>query len=99
MDNPPTTPITGLKVLAARSAPPGMEITTSMPPRKPSLAQARSTCSRIIRRGTWLMAASPTGWSRPGLVTRPTPSPPSMRTPEASVFRTAAHTSIPSVTS
>ena len=29
--------------------------------------------------GTWLMAASPTGWSSPALVTRPTPLPPEIR--------------------
>ena len=45
---------------------------------------------RIIRRGTELMAAAPTGWSSPGLVTRPTPCPPSMTMPASSVFRTSA---------
>ena len=40
-----------------------------------------STFSRIICRGTELMAAFPTGWSSPRFVTRPTPSPPSICTP------------------
>ena len=46
------------------------------------------------------MAASPTGWSSPGFVTRPTPAPPKMRTP-LSVGRrvTAAETGRPVVTS
>ena len=44
------------------------------------------------------MAASPTGRSRPGFVTRPTPAPPSISMP-LSVFVTAARISMPSVTS
>ena len=36
------------------------------------------TCAAIICLGTELMAAAPTGWSKPGFVTRPTPSPPSI---------------------
>ena len=59
----------------------------------------RSACSAIIRRGTELMAAAPTGWSRPGRVTRPTPSPPSMEIPGASVFSTRAKIRAPWVTS
>ena len=35
------------------------------------------TAAVIISRGTRLMAGAPTGHSRPGLVTRPTPKPPS----------------------
>ncbi len=51
---------------------------------------SRCSASAIIWRGTWLMAASPTGWSRPGFVTRPTPSPPKMRTSARSGFRTTS---------
>ena len=98
-DSPPSMPSRGLKVRRARSAPPGMETITSAPPAAPAASSSACTASAIIRRGTRLMAAAPTGWSRPGLVTRPTPSPPSMHTPGAPVRRTDAHTSIPSVTS
>ena len=52
-----------------------------------------------MRRGTELMAAAPTGWSSPGFVTRPMPSPPSIVTPGVSDFLTAAKMSVPRVTS
>jgi hypothetical protein len=52
-----------------------------------------------MRRGTELMAAAPTGWSRPGFVTRPTPSPPSIVTPGPSLRATVANTCAPRVTS
>ena len=43
-------------------------------------SQTRPVSRMIMRRGVLLIAANPTGMSRPGLVTRPTPSPPSMKT-------------------
>ena len=52
-----------------------------------------------MRRGVELMAASPTGWSRPGRVTRPTPWPPSMAIPGPVLRSTRAQMSAPSVTS
>ena len=44
------------------------------------------------------MAAAPTGWSRPGFVTLPTPSPPSMTRPSG-IFSARAQISAPSVAS
>ena len=52
-----------------------------------------------MRRGTELIAAAPTGWSRPGFVTRPTPAPPSMATPGSGLRETRATMNIPPVTS
>ena len=104
-DRPPSTPSFGLKVFFAFSSPPGMEMTTWTDPEVAgsysSSSQTSRTASRIICRGTRLMAAFPTGWSRPGRVTRPTPSPPSMRTAsgEGSPRETVATTGMPSVTS
>ena len=49
--------------------------------------------------GTELMAALPTLWSKPGLVTRPTPKPPSMSTPGDAFKATLAKISAPAVTS
>ena len=58
---------------------------------------------RIIRRGTGLMAGSPTATANPGLVTRPTPSPPrrmiSSSPPGDSRRQTRAPISAPLVTS
>ena len=99
IDSPPTIPSLGLNVRAATSAPPGMEITTSIPPLYPSAVHTVRTCSSIMARGTWLIAAAPTGWSSPAFVTRPTPSPPSIKIPPVVRRRTAAQTSMPSVTS
>ena len=45
------------------------------------------------------MAAFPTGWFSPGLVTRPTPSPPSIRIPGSSLRLTSAKTRRPWVAS
>jgi len=49
-------------------------------PGKHSETASRTACA-IMARGVLLMAAAPTGWSSPGLVTRPTPSPPSIEIP------------------
>ena len=45
------------------------------------------------------MAASPTGWSSPGRVTRPTPSPPRMAVPPSALRRTVARMGSPWVAS
>ena len=97
-DRPPSMPMRGLKVLPASALPSGMLMTIDMPPSYPQRAQAERTCSAIICRGTELMAAAPTGWSSPGLVTRPTPSPPSIKMP-SSIFRAVAQISMPLVMS
>ena len=44
-------------------------------------AATAATCSRMIRRGTGLIAGSPTASGRPGLVTVPTPGPARKTTP------------------
>ena len=56
----------------AVSAPPSTETTASHRPRQPAAVRF----SAIIRLGTGLIAALPTGTASPGRVTRPTPSPP-----------------------
>ena len=45
------------------------------------------------------MAASPTGWSSPGRVTRPTPGPPRMAVPPSALRRTVARMGSPWVAS
>ena len=99
METPPTMPRAGLKVFSAAASPPGTETVIRRPPPQPSSPHTANTASRIICRGTRLMAASPTGWSRPGLVTRPTPWPPSMETPGRSCRSAWAKTSSPVVAS
>ena len=99
MEMPPAMPRRGLKVFFARRSPSGTEMTASSPPDQSARAQTSSRFSRIIRRGTLLMAAAPTGWSRPGFVTRPTPGPPSMTIPGSSRRDTRAKMRAPSVTS
>ena len=111
---PPSIPSFGLKVFAASSLPRGTLTVTSkpagsrtppasciipVPGRPPASRTASCTASAIMRRGVLLMAAFPTGWSRPGLVTRPTPSPPSILIPGIPEQATSARTRIPSVTS
>ena len=99
MEMPPSMPRRGLKVFFASASPSGAEIVTSMPPSYPTSMQTSRTFSSIIFRGTELIAAAPTGWSSPGFITRPTPSPPSMVTPGVADFLTAAKMSVPRVTS
>ncbi len=68
--------------------------------RSRTITSASPTASRIIRRGTGLMAGSPTGTGRPGSVTVPTPGPARNSTPEPRApCRTVARTSAPWVTS
>ena len=62
----------------ARSSPSGTEMTTRRPR---SRSTAAPTLSRIICRGTGLIAGPPTSSPRPGLVTTPTPTPPSSSRP------------------
>ena len=114
IEMPPSMPSFGLKVFAASSLPRGTLTVTSKPAgskgtpvfcgipvevRPPASCTASCTASLIMRRGVLLMAAFPTGWSRPGLVTRPTPSPPSILIPGIPEWATSARTRMPSVTS
>ena len=99
MEIPPLIPSRGLKVPPASRWPSGTEMTALRPPDAPDSCSTASACSRIIRLGVELMAAAPTGWSNPGLVTRPTPSPPSISTPGVSVRSTLAKIRVPSVMS
>ena len=66
MDSPPTMPSRPFSVCSAISSPPGMEISTSTSPGRPSAAAASAMAVRIIARGTGLMAGSPGGIGRPG---------------------------------
>ena len=86
-DIPPTMPSLGLKVFSASVSPSGIEMTTSNPPVYPVADMTSSSASFIMLLGTRLIAAFPTGWSSPFLVTLPTPFPPSIPIPE-SVFVT-----------
>ena len=99
MEIPPSTPRRGLKVLRAAASPPGTEMVTRSPPGSSSSRRTASTASRIICRGTRLMAHSPIGWSRPGRVTRPTPGPPWRRTASPAAASTRAQTGSPWVAS
>ena len=100
---PPVIPRTGLKVFSAVFSPPGTKIRISTVRSSPASSKTSATAVSIILRGTELMAAAPTGWSRPAFVTRPTPSPPSMITRAFPVFSGRnlawAKTRRPSVTS
>ena len=98
-DMPPSMPRRGLNVRAARATPSGMEMVTTRPPVYPWACAAAQAASRIMARGIELMAAAPTGWSSPALVTRPTPTPPSITTSEPSLSATRAMTRTPSVMS
>ena len=78
---PPSMPRRGLKVFFASSTPAGMETTTFMPGASPLSSSTAATACRIICIGTGLIALSPIFCLSPGLVTRPTPIPPSTVTP------------------
>jgi hypothetical protein len=95
---PSAIPRRGLNVRFASSTPAGIEITIEKPPAYPCAAAISQQASRIMARGTALIAAAPTGWLSPGFVTRPTPSPPSISILEDRFF-TAAYTKTPFVTS
>src|SRR6185437_6865574 len=84
IEMPPRMPSRRLVVLRAITSPPGTEITTrsmrssAAGPRLSSAASSASLTARsIIARGTGLIAGPPISRPRPGLVTTPTPSPPS----------------------
>ena len=65
-----------LSVFAASASPPGnrdLDLDVAAPP--PVAAATSAMASRIMRRGTGLIAGSPGGSGRPGRVTVPTPSP------------------------
>ena len=98
-ERPPSIPSLGLKVRSASSLPLGSITSALKPPftSKSSLSLASSEV--IICLGTLFMAASPTCCQRPGLVTLPTPSPPSMIISSSSMGVTREHTGMPSVTS
>ena len=84
-------------VLRAIRSPPGTEMTTRAPR---ALRSATSpTAAVIMARGVAVMAGSPTSMPRPGLVTTPTPSPPSRVTPGSARQRTVAVRCAPWVTS
>ena len=61
MEMPPTMPRAGLKVFEAMASPSGTEITTRKPQGSPAARRTSSSAWVIICRGTWLMAAAPTG--------------------------------------
>ena len=92
-------PDSGLvRALARRGGGP-LAVTSANVHGEPAAAAAASSSWAIIRRGVELLAAAPTGWFSPGLVTRPTPSPPSISTPGVSRRDTRAKTRAPSVMS
>ena len=61
IDRPPTMPSRRLSVFAASASPPGMAISTSTSPAPFAAAATSAMASRIIRRGTGLIAGSPGG--------------------------------------
>ena len=85
MESPPSMPRRGLKVRAASSRPPGIEMVIF----NPRPVTSRTDCW-IIRRGAGLIAGSPGASARPGLVTVPTPSPAANRTSPPSAKATSA---------
>ena len=81
MDMPPAMPRRGLSVLGASSLPDGTDTTTLIdaPPASRGAA-ASPTSEAIMERGTGFIAGAPISRPRPGFVTVPTPSPPSIAT-------------------
>ena len=93
IESPPTIPRRGFQVFSASRSPSCTPISTITSPGAPCAAATSATVSRIIRRGTGLIAGSPTGTGRPGLVTVPTPEPARNATPlPAAPSRTVAAT-------
>ncbi len=106
IEMPPTMPRRALSVLRAISTPCGANTSTAAEHFAPWTASAAATAWVIMRRGPGLMAGSPGGSSSPGLVIRPTPSPPQMTTsggpvsgPARGLSLTRAPISAPWVTS
>ena len=65
--SPPSTPMWGLKVRFAVSAPPSMEMVTSKPPAYPADSASFSSASFIMARGTWLDGSFAHGLVETGL--------------------------------
>ena len=61
IERPPIMPSRALTVRAASASPPGMETSTSTSPGAPVSAATSPMAPAIIRRGTGLIAGSPTG--------------------------------------
>ena len=100
IESPPTIPRRGFQVRSARRSPSRTPISTLRSPRAPCAAATSATVLRIIRRGTGLIAGSPTATGRPGRVTVPTPRPARNVTPvPGAPSRTVATTSARWVTS
>ncbi len=78
MEIPPKIPSLGLSVFAAISLPLGTEISTLRPFLLRKSCATSKMFSIIIFFGVGLIAAEPISSPRPGLVTLPTPSPPSI---------------------
>ena len=95
---PPRMPSRALVVFFARFSPSGTLIVTRTPARRRG-RRPRRRSSRIICRGTGLMAGPPTSSPSPGLVTTPTPTPPSSCSPGSVRQRTVAVRCAPCVTS
>ena len=97
IEMPPMMPSLALVVLRAIRSPSGTEMITVTPlvPR----STASPTAWVIIARGTGLMAGPPSSSPRPGLVTTPTPTPPSSSRPGWPRQRTVAVSRAPWVTS
>lgn len=79
---PPRMPRRMFHVKRAISSPSSTETVISTSPVPPCSAATRATWSRIISRGTGLIAGSPTASGSPGSVTVPTPGPARNTTPE-----------------
>ena len=97
MEMPPKMPSRALVVLRAIRSPPGTEMTTRTPDAARSTVSP--TAAAIMARGTGLMAGEPGSRPRPGLVTTPTPTPPSSSIPGPSRQVTVAVRCAPWVTS
>ncbi len=97
IEMPPMMPSLALVVLRAIRSPPGTEITTRTP--EAARSTASPTACVIIARGTGLIAGAPSSRPRPGLVTTPTPTPPSSSIPAGSRQLTVAVRCAPCVTS
>ena len=100
IERPPTMPRRGFQVFSASRSPSRTPISTTTSPAAPCAAATSATVSHIIRRGTGLIAGSPTGTGSPGRVTVPTPGPARNSTPHPGApSRTVEWTSARWVTS
>jgi len=100
IEMPPRMPRRGFQVLGASRAPSGTITSMTRSPARPCVSATSAIAVRIISRGTGLIAGSPGGSGRPGLVMRPTPSPARKVTPlPAAPWLTRALIKAPCVTS